>query len=274
MPRFFTVRTRLGVSLVEALVAAFMLLGGFVVTARLLHAGLRYSNHISSHLEAVRLGQRRLGEVRAWSRSNHQPVGSTAFSSWAGIDGVLTVYPEAPSFRLTTTVPNTPLYSPCSLFEKVYDPVNPGLKRDFTGSLRQVVVVVDWGGPLKVTLTTVVGAPSSVAEGPFNLSLAPVGTTGAGAQTLHHNDVVTYRAELRDASSNVVPDVSCDWAVVGAGNGQVTPSRTAPQASFQHRIQVAGIDKYLDGRNCRLQAAVRYRGAELRALSPLLQLTP
>lgn len=265
-------RRRAGLSLVETLVAAFMLLGGFIVTARMLHAGLRYSTNINNHLQAVRLGQRRLEEVRAWSRANHQPIGGVAITDWSLVHGVTKTYPEFPEFRLTTSVPTRPMFTPCSLFENVYDSLNPALKRDFSDTLHQLLVTVDWGGPAPVTLTTILGAPSSVNSGPYTLTVVAAGTTGPGPQSMAHDDTVSYRAELRDSGGNVIPNIYCDWAVAGAGNGILTPQRTGPLATFQNRVVVGSTFKYLDGRSCQLQAAVRYRGVELRALSPLLSL--
>ncbi|MBX3171823.1 MAG: hypothetical protein KF760_30710 [Candidatus Eremiobacteraeota bacterium] len=267
-----TRRRRRGLSLVETLVAAFMLLGGFIVTARMLHAGLRYSTNINNHLQAVRLGQRRLQEVRAWSRANHRPIGTVPLTDWSSVQGVTMTYPEFPEFHLTTNVPTRAMFTPCSLFEKVYDPINPALKRDFSETLHQLLVTVDWGGPAPVTLTTVIGAPSAVNSGPYTLTVVPAGSTGSGPQSLAHDDIVSYQAELRDGNSNLIPDIYCDWAVAGAGNGILTPQRTGPLATFQNRVVVGSTFKYLDGRSCQLQAAVRYRGVELRALSPLLSL--
>ncbi|MFN8613723.1 MAG: hypothetical protein U0931_39680 [Vulcanimicrobiota bacterium] len=272
MPGIPPLKRRRGLSLPETLVAAFMLLGGFIVTARMLHAGLRYSTNINQHLQAVRLGQRRLEEVRAWSRVTHQPIGTLPLTDWTAVDGVTKVYPEFPEFSLTTSVPNRPMFTPCSLFEEVYDPINPAFKRDFSQSLHQLLVRVDWGGPLPITLTTVIGAPSSVSSGPYSLSVVAEGSTPSGPQSLVHDQVVTYKAELRDSNSNLVPDIYCDWGVVGTGNGVLSPSRTGPVVAFKNQIVVGSLIKYLDGRTCRLQAAVRYRGVEVRALSPVLTL--
>ena len=160
---------RRGLTLVEAIIAIFLLLAGFIVVIRCFHSALRISAVTSTRVLAIQVGQRHLESIRSWSRMAHEPRGNRLMTAaWGSLDGT-TYHTDSydPRFRIATIISAPPFYSPCTLFEQVIangppsgplDPVRT--PTDFTRSRRQVTDVVNWGGSESVRLSTFICAPT------------------------------------------------------------------------------------------------------------------
>ena len=65
------------------------------------------------------LASNKLEEIRAWSRSVHEPVGSLAFSDWTYWNDKTGNDPDYPEIQWKVEVTDRTLYSPCELFESI-----------------------------------------------------------------------------------------------------------------------------------------------------------
>lgn len=146
------------VTLVEAIIAIFMLAGGFVVVTRCYHAALRHSTRVTTRLDAVLCAQNRIRAMRAWSQVHHHPAGTLTMDQWGPYAaGGPTVDPADSRFSITTVITNPAFYDPCTTFEFV----EPAASRRFTlpTQRRQVTIRVTWGGSEIVDLTSILCAP-------------------------------------------------------------------------------------------------------------------
>lgn len=251
----------------EAIVAMFVLLGGFTVLFRLFHTAVHYSNIVDSRQNKVRIALNKLEEVRAWSLSNHEPVGNvpfdTAWPYWHDLQGA---DDENPEIRWKVQVLAHDLYSPCTTFDSVNP---PNQRRRMARSCKQVVVKVNDGDPeggglgmahQPVVLTTLIGQPSVDPDTVGNLQLDVV---GAGATLAPDGVAGPYTASLRTAGKEIL-DVFFQWSTLG--NAAATVERTGPGTTGEvrviHKIKVpAGTDVYSVPGSCQAVASCRYRGS-------------
>lgn len=254
-----------GLSLAEAIIAMFILLGGFTVTFRLYHSALQYSSLIEAQQLKVRVAQNKLEEIRAWSRQQHQPVGNVPFADWSHWHNTSGADADYPQIRWTVQALPVTLASPCTLFDSIQS--DPSQRRTLTQSYRQLVVTADTGpGSRAVTLSTYLGQPS--------INPAPAGTCqialggATGTQVLHHRDQVTFQASLiRSSNAAEIYDMFFHWKVdnaAGQGNGTLAGLRTGRSMTFTHVIrikQAAGIHEIFSapGR-CQAKVLCVYRG--------------
>ena len=262
--------------------AIFLLLGGFTVVFRLFHAAMQYSSLIDAQQAKVRVAQNKLEEIRAWSRVNHQPVGSTPFSDWSHWHNTTGNDPDDPQIRWQVRAEAVTLASPCSLFEAVQTDATQ--RRTMPTSCRQLIVTADTGvGSKAVVLTSYVGQPSQdpVAH-PCQVELSPRAPTGGGSQTLNHDQEALYTARLfSNSPRGEILDTFFHWKVdntVGQGNGTLSGLRSGREMGFRHRIRIkeaSGFrDIYAPAGRCQAKAICLYRGRLFTANTPDLDLNP
>ena len=234
----------------EAIVAMFVLLGGFTVLFRLFHTAVHYSNIVESQQNKVRIALNKMEEIRAWSRSVHEPVGNVAFNNqWPYWHDQTGLDEENPEIRWKVEVISHHLYSPCQTFESI-KPV--GERRSMERSCKQVIVRVNNGDPestgigmgvAPVVLTALIGQPSFApipqAGNPLMYSNMAVDVAGPPV-SLGHNQTTTtpYTASLKTTSGREILDVFFVWSTLGDAAGsvlQVAPG-TADVMQVQHRI--------------------------------------
>lgn len=260
--------SRRGLSMAEAIIAMFVLLGGFTVIFRLFHTAMQYSNVIDAQQQKVRVAQNKLEEIRAWSRVNHQPAGPTPFTDWTHWHNLSGRDSEYPAIDWKVTVRNAPLSSPCSLFEKAETVVDR--RRLMPDSCKQITVEANTGlGSHGVTLTTLIGQPATA-----ELCQIELGTVGA--LNIKHNQHVDFTAKLQTVSARVILDMFYHWTVnssLASGNGTFSGPRTGRSATLTHVIHVRpGLDVYCVPGPCRAHAVCTYRGKVYVETSPVISL--
>lgn len=253
----------------EAIVAMFVLLGGFTVLFRLFHTAVHYSNIVDSRQNKVRIALNKLEEIRAWSQSVHEPVGSLAFDNawpyWQDLEGT---DDENPEIRWKVKVLQHTLYSPCQSFEAV-KPV--ARRREMARCCKQVAVLVNDGDPEMsgtgmshhpVVLTTLIGQPSvdPAATGTFQVSVTgPVANLGPDASA------GPYIARLTTGGRELL-DVFFFWNTLGNAAATVVESGpgTGRQVEVVHKIKVPdGADVYSVPGTCQATATCKFRGYTL-----------
>ncbi len=233
----------------EAIVAMFILLGGFTVIFRLFHTSMQYSTIVDAQQQKVRVAQNKLEEIRAWNRSSHEPVGNLAFSDWtywADKSGSDVDYPE---INWKVEVIDRVLYSPCELFESIKPAID---QRRMTSSCKQVTVKVNTGNPdglalgmvnRPVVITTFVGQPSIApipsSTDPLDATNMVVTVAGGNSNLAHGISSDPYTASLTSGGKAIL-DVFFQWTTAGdcAGTVSTTASGTNTTVRVKHEILV------------------------------------
>ena len=227
----------------EAIIAMFILLGGFTVIFRLFHTAVQYSNIVDAQQNKVRIALNKLEEIRAWSRSAHQPVGAVPFDNqWPYWHDQVGSDEENPEIRWKVQVAEHELYSPCRSFESV-KPVDE--QRTMRRSCKQVIVKVNRGDPdatgvgmgeLPVTLTALIGQPSVApipdSSDPQAVTNLQVSVAGASVTLQHEQTSGNFTATLTTAGKEIL-DVFFHWNTLGDAAGTVVS--TGPGTADQVR---------------------------------------
>lgn len=266
--------TRRGLTLSETILAIFLLMSGFVVMFRLMHAALQYQAGIDSQQTAVMLAERQVEEIRSWSWEKHGPGGGQAFSDWTGCPGLGGPTPAAgyPDFAITVAAQVQPLFSPCSLFEQAWS--SPADRRQLDNAVRQVTVTVAWRDRSFV-LRTLVGAPTGDprATNPVVVTPNTPASLAAGAASAQ------LTATAYDSDGREIPNLTFVWYTVGVGDGTINATRDGRKARLFNQIfdstpPPAGPNPTGVGVGpCQVVARGCYRGKEIRGVSGLQTLT-
>lgn len=281
---------RRGLALPEAIIAIFILVAGFVVTAALFHTALRYVGIIERQALAVVLAEQKIEEIRAWSRRVHGTGGSESFSSnasWSAYDGVTEPAPDRPEIEISVSAEPDNLFSPSSQFERARfsaqenegDKVNPAAvgEKVLPGSVRRVEVTVSWGAAPgdRLSLLTYVGDPFR----DIDPDTAVVVTQISGGSVLAPNAQARFRATVVDTSGQVIPDAIFTWYIDpdASGNGTLEfDADDSDTATFRNvvMLEVEGgtpIPSHT-GDRVRVGARVRVGGVEAVGWGPELSL--
>jgi len=265
----------------EAIIAMFVLLGGFTVIFRLFHTALQYSNIVDAQQNKVRIALNKLEEIRAWSQSTHQPVGSVPFDNlWPYWHDQVGSDDENPEIRWKVQVVEHELYSPCRSFESI-KPVDE--RRTMTRSCKQVIVKVNRGDPeatgagmgeLPVTLTALIGQPSLApipdSTDPQAVTNLQVNVAGASVTLNHDQNSGNFIATLTTTAGREILDVFFHWNTVGDAAGTVmrTGPGTADKIEVRHKILIPdGPAIYSVPGSCKALATCKYRGYNLTGSS-------
>lgn len=259
----------------EAIVAMFVLLGGFTVIFRLFHTAMRYSSLIDAQQQKVRVAQNKLEEIRAWSRTQQQPVGSLLFSNWTAWHNTTGADPDYPAIRWTVQVLNADLASPCTLFEMAE--TTPARRRRMSDSCKQIVVTADTGiGSPAVTLTTMIGQPS---VDPVNVPCEVV--VGGSPVTLTHKQEADYTASLRTKDKQYeILDVFFRWSMdpnSGPATGTFSGPRTGRTTRIKNLISIPqssgpDLEIFCAPADCKARALCKYRGLVHAQTSPTIEM--
>lgn len=269
-------RFRVGLTLAEAIVAIFVLLAGLVVMVRLFHTSIRYQTLVDNQSTAVMLAEREMERVRGWSRKNHTSPGAALnfanFLSDAYPGKAAYQDPDFPGFTIQTTAQARDIYSPCSLFEKLYTPASR--RRTISTAVRKVTISVSWGWdpynaqPLKHQLSSLIALPTS------NQSLTPpppatisVGLTGSSVISQDSTRDISASAVNRDGQA--LDDLFYEYIIrpqvgdLGGGSGTVEGARDGRVGVVRNCIYNALTPPGISGHGlggCDVVARARYRG--------------
>jgi hypothetical protein len=270
---------RPGFTLLETIIASFLLLMGFLVSLQVFDAAIRYEASAETKSLAVLTASNKLEEIGAWNTQNHYPAGSIPFSDWSHYQGVVSSDILNPQFTITVTcLPVAPLFTPCTTFESVYLPAGPLVlsptvtvandTRTMPNCLEQVVVNVNLGS--QSFNWTAMFAPPPANFAALNPQVVVSDASGASlsGSSLGHDQTINAVTKLVDAGGNTIDGATFSWLVLGPGNGVLTATRDGREAAFVNHFFVKGTKKiYLDGEVCQLQAQAFFMGHEVTGSS-------
>lgn len=264
---------RPGLTLTETVVASFVMLSVFAITATLFHQALRYSGQVENQLRGNQLAQENLEAVRRWS---------STYANWALLEA--TYAPQTISqspYTIVITAAPVQLASPCQSFESAY-PV--GNRKLFQASAKLVQVEVQQRGS-RFRLNTLISEPRRELASPPQLELTAV--AGDPAATVAKDGTLTYQASLRDVNNLTIPDIQFRWYTHSIdGDGTVRPlNRSGDRADFCHQVRLPGMPIHYGyapgtgpaGANpsrCSVSARALYFGQDIEGRSSVLRLQP
>lgn len=239
-----------GASLLEAIVAIFLLVGGSLACFALLIQAFRYQAHSQVVTDATLVAEQSLESVRNWALT---PANfDSDWSIYSAVD-----YPSTRPPGFIARVSVTPLQGPEEVITPCY---------------RQVTVTVFSGRRQVLALTGQVGSP---LRRPALVRVEPEGAT-----TLAPEGRVRFRAYLVDASDVSVPGYSVNWSIMPQSDpgvpmlpGSGTVERVGANVGLlTHRIYSPG--PAYDPGWLKVRATCRYRDQVFTGDSALVELTP
>ena len=238
------------VSLLETVIAMFVLIGAVLVIVSLFHSSLRYSTMVESRQLATVVAEKKLAQIRAWSR---QPTpGGFNYDTIDTYPKGPAPDPDYPAFTVTTEVKDQLQASPCTTAESLHG----ARARFMRQSVKLVRVTVSWHArdPSKrVRLTSWVAEPP---RGPCTLVLSPASPPVPVPRHDPPNSLgaVTFTVKAVDRNNRTIDDVFFNWSwKPGTGKGTLAVNnRSGTSATFTNRISK---DPFWTGGEC--TAAVR-----------------
>jgi hypothetical protein len=254
------IRKNRGVTLAEAIIASFVLTAAMAVSAALYHTALQYSVRIDRRHLAARAAERKVEEIRAWSRNNHGTNGSLEFNEgWDTFDGTDVDDPEFPGYKVHTEVEQVPLYSPSSEFEEIRFsaledeniPDDLDEKRVLNDSSYLLTVTASWDtGPENRVVTRILvtdpvrdhGWSNENADQAIELTYSTGGGFGSSCPaTLAVGQDFRLSAVVKDGHGQLVENPAVQWYVdpKSTGNGTIVTAPSHPdRARFINEVKV------------------------------------
>lgn len=248
---------RRGYTLIEAIIASFLLVAAFLLVSRLFHAGLQYTSRVEKRALAAHLADKRMQEVRAWSKRHE---------SWVGLPTGND--PAHPNFTIQVSLDPLELQSPSRQLELAHP---AGDRRSMASAARQVTVEVTWDSE-RLRLTSLLADRFRGWR-----SANPIVVSGSIPPQVGPGDTVEFSARGFDAAGRAIEDLFFSWYVEprqfpNAAVGTVEASRDGRTAEFRNQIQL--LNGTVASRNgvCRVAVRAVYGGQERWGYSPDMQL--
>jgi len=261
---------RRGLTLIETIIASFLLLSRFLVIVNLFHSGLGYTSRIENQQLATLIAERQLEQMRAWSETSSGTAYN--FDTLAAVyNGQNVTVPDFGNFKLMTNVTARELYSACTDFERG-SAVNGFQPRSLSNSSRTVDVTVAWDhGAHSLTLTSLLTQTvSSFSTGPNPINVT---FTAAPSLPLAQNATLECQATGYDSNNRPIPDLFFTWNMECVnGSGTLTPTRDGHRVVFSNVVNGTGTTQYHTGGQLYIQARAKYNGRWASGSSTLVDL--
>ncbi|MFN8610731.1 MAG: prepilin-type N-terminal cleavage/methylation domain-containing protein [Vulcanimicrobiota bacterium] len=213
---------RRGLTLVECLVAIFIITFAILIMAALFRSALDGARRANKVALATTIANKRMAQIVYDAQDPLQ------FANWSALDGSPFQDPQFGDFKVTTNSEFETQYSPCSQAELNYPAAQ---QRKLSSSLRKVRVQVSWSNNPRdvVTLINLVGAPP--------LNLTSVGISESIPDPINPAATQSLTVYGHDAGGGVIPDLFYEWTLAAeTGNGELVVSRDGRSASLTNRI--------------------------------------
>lgn len=229
-----------GVSLAEGIIACFILTAAMAVSAALYHSALNHSVRIDRLHRASRAVDRKIEEIRAWSRDAHGTNGTLSFTEgWERFSAEATD-PEYPEMKVSVEILDQALLSPSSAFEEVRFAAQAdntvaetakNEKRTLMESAKMLVITGKWGEGPKDKLVTRFLLADPVKDYGWRPEEAFQAIKFASVPTTLARDATrTISAEIVDRNGRAVKNAVISWYIDPASQGKALlethPSRS------------------------------------------------
>ncbi|MBS2036469.1 hypothetical protein JST97_15870 [bacterium] len=245
-------------TLLETVLATFLLLWAILIVVRLFHSGIAYTSRSMEQETAVFLAEQQLERMRAWSESTTGNVYN--FDNLISIYNGTPVAAELPGFTITTRVVARELYSGCSQIELS----QPSDRRVLTDSARTVQVEVKWAGDRRqVSLCTVLARPPLRFPDPAPSPTLPTGVTlsSPSDNPVPHLGSTSLQAGAIDRYGAPLRDLFYEWELVPiSGAGTLEQSRAGDSARLYNWVYLPDGSKASTGGDVTVRVTARYHG--------------
>ena len=248
-------RRELGFSILETLIALFIVLMSLLITVQLLHSSLQRSTTIRDRENGALYIQEKLEEIRVQAtQPDIYEAGLTAF------DNVVHTDPSFPDFQLRTTLNSFRPASPSYLLEEPYAALNGSdSRRILEDSCTRLTLDCWWGesSQERLRVTTLLAAPPR----PFH-STTPLVISGGPSGSLARDEEATFTVEAFDENNTEIRGLTFQWFVLGSGgNGVVRQSRDGRTGIVGNWvINVDGVTRAYAPGDCELVVQAQYNG--------------
>jgi len=245
-------KRRGGLSLIETVLAVFVLLVVFLIFGTLLQWVLSSSRRGDEMATAARLAENRLAELRDWS---FQPNGSSD-NFRAGAWGALATPVEAESgYRTSVALVASQCYAPTTNLESAF--ANP---RTMSSACKRVRVRVQWGNQ-SYDLYSQLTAPPVTPKQPLSSNIQ---VTITGGTTLASGASIVLTAQARDVNDSPIEDLVYQWTVLPeSGTGSLAElDRNGRQVRFTNNNPLT-----VNSSTLKVAVQATYRGVVLEGVS-------
>ena len=197
-----------GLSLVETLLALFILQFAVVFVLTLFESSLSHQAKSAMRAQGLRLARRTVADIRVWAADPNNFLSD--WSAWSGYS-----YTEG-SFTVTVEVDSNgrDLLSPSQLLEEPFVALN--LEKRMPRSLIPVRVRADWGNG-RLDLSAWIREPVRPVSSGIQISPAT-------ASPMNPDDTVVLSASLQDDGGSPIEGLVYNWTINPLdGNGTLMP---------------------------------------------------
>jgi type II secretory pathway pseudopilin PulG len=250
------VRDLSGISILETIIAFFIITVAILIVTQLFHSSLRYGRVIEDRRLGALLAENKLEEVRRWASDP-----DNFESAWSVYDNTTSTYPTFEKYSITTTLSAPQLLTPNSGMEVIHPVIE---RRTIASSTRGVTVECVWGSKQsqRLELSTLVAAP------PRDWSTStPLVITGTAPNPLPKDGTHTFTVQGFDDDGHELTDLTFNWIVLPEdGNGVVADSsRDGTSGTVGNwMFGPGGVKTYRPGW-VQFTVVARYNGREMTA---------
>lgn len=248
-----------GSSLVETILAVFILVIAVSFSALSFHRSMQYQGSIQRKAQSVAFSELVLDQVREWANDPAHFTGSWA--GWASVSN--SAYP---GFEARITAIDQTLVAPATQLSLAVAPANRQL---MTNSMKNLEVTIFYSGRTESQFQALIGEPERLAA---RVTVTPV--VGI-PDPLGRDSTVEFRASALDSAGNSIPDVFFQWTSNPlSGNGTVVATGRGQTANLVNAYQaIDGVTRYTGGQ-VSVRALCIVRGREVSGLSAPVNLQP
>lgn len=248
-----------GLSLLETLIALFILLSAFTIILSLFLRSTDHQVNVQTKVFSVAFAETLLDDIKVWAADYDNFSGD--WTSWSSV-----TLPEYPGYEAKVEVIKPRVPDPCTLLESD----KPVADRTImTESFRDITLVVFHEDVEQLSLQTRLAEPArEIKEVKIE--------SRSGGTSLAPFAEAELEAMLLDTNDKVVSDVVFRWTVDSVtGNGSVSPQASDSSIGIVKNAYIGmdGLTRIVPG-TCRVSASARYRGREYTGSFEFMELTP
>lgn len=211
-----------GLSLMEAVIAIFVITFAILIMASLFRSALDGARRARKVTVANVLANRRMEEIVYWAGDGNN------FSNWSSIDGASGPDGQFPDFTVRSDTEAYVLYSPCSQSESRFPPAS---QRSMVASARKVRVRVTWSPVTNprnsIDLLAIVGAPTQ------KLNSVQIGAPATVAALTSANITAT----ALDTNNQPILDLFFKWSISPLdGYGEIQSASDGRTLTLTNRV--------------------------------------
>lgn len=256
--------SRSGYSLIEAILACFLLVFTFFLVSRLFHGGFQLARQVDARMTAVRLAEKRMDIIRRWAKTT---------KDWSGPPSSVTSLSDAsfPGYRVDVTLRDMTVLSPCRELEQAYDIAN---RRNLPTVAKQALIKISKPGTKDFTLSALVTKGEADWGDTADLRISPSTATITGSA-----QEVEFRVNAYDEDGDEDRDVLFHWEVepnFSTGNPSTAEvrlkTRDGRRVIMRNRVRRRSGLWIAQNGACVLVAYARYRGSYRRGTTGVITL--